>query len=130
MTRIENWIRQELRSAVNFGIGRWSDSLDSGSDLGRPIYDVTDGQFSLTLGDQGLLYSSASCTVSFRYDSVESMEISSLRELMTAQKCLDNLLALDFRLYGQADEYKIVLPLRIYAQVCTVIYRIVDELAR
>ena len=128
MITIEKWIRRKLAAAVAAGIGEWVESPVT--DLGRPIYGVTDGGSRLVLYELGLVFSGPlSTSITCRYDEIQALETLSLVELMNVGGDLEKMVSIGVIWRGGRPAFSMRLPLRVYSQVVTVLGRIVDELA-
>ncbi len=127
MDRIERWIKRSLASAVAAGIGQWADSPESA--LGKRFYQVTDGSMTLVLSQMGFTYEGPPRSFECRYDEVEAIELAPLADVMRLRGDLSKILTTGIILRGVPERLKLQLPLRVYSQVVTVLFRIVNELA-
>lgn len=126
MDKIERWIKRQLASAVDAGIGQWDDSTESA--LGERIYQVTDGQMTLMLSKTGFMYHGTSSSFECRYDEAESIELAPLVEIMKLRGDLSKILELGVYVQDRLDYLTMELPLRVYSSVAPVLARIVNEL--
>jgi hypothetical protein len=127
VARVERWIRQQLASAVAAGNGQWA--ISSSSAFGKAIYQVADGAMTLTLSELGFRYEGATPAIECRYDEVQSLELASLQSIMRLRGEPDAPLAVGAIIRGASLPIEMQWPLRVYANVATVLDRIVRELA-
>jgi hypothetical protein len=129
MVTIEEWIKRELTAAVAAGIGKWAE--EEVTELGRPVYKVTDGGTTLVLLERGLRYGrSPNASVSYPYTSFESITLVPLIELMKVHRNLEAMVTIRTRLRPDNRVLEIELPVRVYSSVATVLARIVNDLAK
>lgn len=124
INQIERLINEQLTSAVAAGFGQWVDSPVSA--LGRPIYQVTHGSVTLVLSQLGLVYDGPALPFACRYAEIEQVELSTLDHL---SQLPGESLNIKIVLCEAPERLVMQLPLRIYAEVATVLDRIVQELA-
>ncbi|UYY75776.1 hypothetical protein [Sphingomonas sp. R1] len=127
MDRIERWIRQKLDAAVAAGIGAWSDS--AATDLGRPIYRFADGTTTLTLAERGFRCTAPGAALEHRYDAIKALELAPLRTIMTLRGDPGAPVTIGLILRDSPDRAEMQWPLGLYANVVTVLDRIVRDLA-
>ncbi len=123
---VERWIRRELSAAVAAGNGRWGESSEA--NFGKSIYEVTDGQISLSLSQLGFTYRAPQSSISYFYDEIDTIELSSLTSLMEARGDLKKIMTIELVQIDKLQSERLELPLHIYSNVATVMARIVNEL--